>query len=403
MKKWIRMAWVAGTGLMLTGGAMASDIVISKDSGKTAVDVSGLAAGTDGASREFVTVVRNGLNRSGWLMVGSPQASGYAVTGTVQFDGSAMRVNLRVGRKAANQIILTKSYNAAANGVRGIAHQAADDILLAITGSRGFNSSRLVMVGNRTGHKELYMADSDGFRLHPLTADKTISMAPRWGNTADTIIYTSYLRRFPALYKIDMNTRSRTRIANYAGLNTGGVVSPDGRDMALILSKDGNPELYVMRLSDGRLTRLTQTTRASEASPAWSPDGRQLVYVSDQSGAPQLYVIGREGGQPRQLTTRGRQNVAPDWGPGGLIAYASLVGSRFQIFVIHPGTGQIEQITSDPSADHEDPSWAPNGRHMACVRTVGRKSNVYLIDRLGDSPLLLTSYEGDWFSPRWSP
>ncbi|NIY17521.1 MAG: biopolymer transporter Tol, partial [Nitrospinaceae bacterium] len=119
------------------------------------------------------------------------------------------------------------------------------------------------------------------------------------------VYYTSLVGGFPDVYRIDLQSRKRTRVARHPGLNTGGVVSPDGRKLALILSRDGNPELYVQQLPAGRLTRLTRTTHAAEASPSWSPDGSQIVYVADTSGSPQLYILSARGGQARRVTFRG--------------------------------------------------------------------------------------------------
>lgn len=388
--------------LLAVSSAKAADIVISKGSGKTGVDLSTLQAGADGASREFFNVLQTDLLRSGWVERGTPQASDYAVVGTIQSDGASVRASFQLVERSSRRVLLNQPYTGQGAGIRTAAHRAADDIVYAITGRKGFASAKLLMVGTRTGNKELYMADSDGRGLYPLTADKTVSMAPRWSKDGQQIYYTSFLKKFPAIYQIDLASRKRTRVSNFAGLNTGGAVSPDGRDMAVILSKDGNPDLYVMRLADGSLTRITSTPRAVEASPAWSPDGRQIVYVSDQSGTPNLFVVSRSGGQPRQITTRGRQNVSPDWGPHGDIVFSSLVGGKFQVCIVNPQTLQISQVTSE-YVDHEDPTWAPNGRHIACAVTQQYKSKVYLIDSMGDPPILLTDYEGDWYSPKWSP
>lgn len=399
------MRWMTvSTLLVMNGmsGVQAADITISKGSGKTAIDLSAFQVGADPASREFLAILQSDLTRSGWLERGRPETSDYAITGNVQANGASVQANVQVFQKSSRRSLLSKPYNGDAKAVSQLAHQTADDIIYAITGRKGFAGAKLLMVGTRSGHKELYMANSDGRGLYPLTGDKTVSIAPRWGHDGRTVFYTSYLRNFPAIYRIDLTSRNRTRVSNFAGLNTGGAVSPDGRDMAVILSKDGNPDLYIMRLSDGSLTRVTSTPRAVEASPCWSPDGRQLVYVSDQSGTPHLFIVSRGGGSPRQLTTRGRQNVSPDWGPHGDIAYASLIGGKFQICVVNPQTSESQQITSE-YADHEDPTWAPDGRHIACAKSLQYKSKVYLIDTMGDPPILLTDYEGDWYAPKWSP
>ena len=169
-----------------------------------------------------------------------------------------------------------------------------------------------------------------------------------------------------------------------------------------MLSKDGNPELYVRHLDGDRLTRLTRTAYAAEASPSWSPDGKQIVFVSDRSGSPQLYVVGHTGGQARRVSFRGSENVAPDWGPSGSIACSSRRGGRYQICTVDLVSGEKRQLTSG-DADYEDPSWAPDGRHIVCARTSGFHSDLYVLDVLGDPPLRLTNLAGEWYCPAWSP
>jgi len=386
---------------LLASSSLASDIVIRKGTGKTSVDLSGMTFSADTAARDFFTTLQTSLARSGWLEQGRPGASEYRVSGPVQFDGATIRAQLTVAQVAPPRVVLTRTYNGSAAEVRRRAFEAADDIVEEITGRRGFASARLLLVGRQGQAKELYISDSDGRGMYPLTNDKKVIAAPRWGHDGRNIFYTANLTAFQGIYQIDLSTRKRFRIANYSGSNISGGVSPDGRYMAIILSKDGNPELYVMRLSDRQLTRITRTPRAVESSPSWSPDGRQIVYVSDAAGTPHLYIVSREGGTPRQLTTRGRQNVSPDWGPQGEIVYSSLIGGKFQVCTINPQSGMIRQLTSD-YADHEDPSWAPNGRHIAVARTEAYRSRVYLIDTMGDPPILLVDTQGDWFAPKWS-
>ena len=155
---------------------------------------------------------------------------------------------------------------------------------------------------------------------------------------------------------------------------------------------DADTELEARIAAMGRI--------GSAGGGQYSPDGSRIAYVSDVSGTPQIYIVSRTGGAPERLTMRGAQNVAPDWGANGLIAYQTLSGGKFMIAIIDPATKQ-ERIITPYDASFEDPSWAPDGRHIAAARAVNYNYSIYLLDTMGDKPVALTT-SGDWTAPAWS-
>ncbi|MCX6996766.1 MAG: biopolymer transporter Tol [Kiritimatiellaeota bacterium] len=396
---WPRI-WKTGLALLLAAlSAAPAQVRVQKTAGqKSALDCAGFAATSSGAGAEFRRTLQEDLARSGWFVPAAPGRGEYALVGTAGGGGAEVTAQVQFSSAAQRQLLLSKQYRAPVGDARRMAHRVADEILVAI-GRKGLFSARIAMIGTRSGSKELYVGDLDGGNLSQITSDRSISVAPHWGPDGNLITYTSYVRRYPDVYLINLASGHRRVLANYPGLNAGGAISPDGQSVALILSKDGSQGLYIRPLHGGAPVRITDAQRAALASPCWAPDGRQIVYVSDQSGTcrPQLYTISRSGGAPRRLTSRGPQNVAPHWGANGLIAYASLMG-RFQISVLDPVTLDNKVISSG-DGDYEDPSWAPDGRHIVCSRTVNYRSQIYLLDTLGDPPVALTTNPGDWYSP----
>lgn len=388
--------------VLIAAASASAQVNVSKSANrKLSIDFSGMRAGNDSASQMFNRTLENDLKRSGWFEPMHSSQGELRLVGTANPSGQTLKVIAQVYRRGDSSRVFSRSYQIETGKARTLSHRVADDIVEAITGHKGIASGRIALVGNRNGVKELYLCDADGGNLVQATHDRGIVVGPSWAPDNNTLVYTSYLRNFPDVYSIDLKRGRRKKMSGYAGLNTGASVSPDGQSMALILSKDGNPELYIQNLRSGQLQRMTQTRKATEASPNWSPDGKNLVFVSDQSGSPQLYIISRAGGRPRRLTSRGSQNVDPDWGTNGLITCSSRSGGRYVIAIIQPSTGETSYLKTD-GADYEGPSWAPDGRHLIASRSVNYQSSLYLLDTVNDAPVALLHGGGSWYSPAWS-
>ena len=130
----------------------------------------------------------------------------------------------------------------------------------------------------------------------------------------------------------------------------------------MTLSKDGNPEIYVLNLASGALRRLTRHA-GIDTEPTWSPTGRQIAFVSDRAGSPHVYVMDAEGANVRQLTSGGF-HTQPRWSPrGDVIAYTQRAGTH-DIWVGR--RRRLESAAADERrGDNQGPTWAPNGRHLA--------------------------------------
>ncbi len=406
----MRSGWNSETGVAfgiavlvvsLAGSVMAADLEIVKTgSVKTSISLQDMLTGGDAAAKTFGEVLRADLERSGWFEV-TEGSAGIRVLGACRVAGNELTGDFRVASTVTGKTLLAESLGGTASRPRLLAHRVADAIVEAVKGVPGIASTQIVMVGAGIGKQDLYLCDADGARLRRATHDGAVCLSPAWGRGASEILYTSFHNGYPDAYRIDLDAGRRTRLAAYPGLNSGAVLSPDGKLIAVTLSKDGNPDLYVKDLGSGVLSRITRTPYAAEASPSWSPDGKQLVFVSDRSGRPQLYVQRLFGKTATRLTYEGRENVSPDWSADGRIAYTSHRDGQYQVCVYDPQTRQHSRITSGPG-DWEDPSWARDSRHIVCARTVDYRSNLYILDVMGDPPVRLTSSKGDWFSPDWS-
>ena len=338
------------------------------------------------SNADFAKSLRKNLELSGLFVV---QANGgITVSGT---PGASVRV-------AGDGKSLTSTEAVSdAKSARMAARRLADAMCQAYGAQTGFACDRIAFV-NRKGsdNAELCTCYPDGYDVRQLTSDAKATVGPRW-KTADTLYYTGFLNAGPQVYELDVNTGRRNRPWSFKGLATGAAVSPDGTKVAIILSFQGNPELYI--LQGGRYMRLTNTPNATEGQPSWSPDGKKIVYVSDETRRPQLYIIDVATREKRRLTSKGSQNVDPDWGDDGRITYITKRGGA-QIAVLNPaeGEGSAQLVTKPGNWEH--PSWSRDRRHVvaSCDKAL------FVVDTMkdGDKPRQVFQANGNWITPSWS-
>ena len=385
------------TGLLHAQSPVRITVVKQAGSGKEPVSLADFRASGETASL-FRQILKQDLERSGWFETRDDRSGLFQIIGTASSSGTALNTNIRVAWSGGSFVWAESSQTP--RDARWQAHRLSDEIVKRVKGVDGMAATRIAFVGKDHGRGGgIFLCDYDGANAVQLTKEKISPLSPYFDPTGQFIFYTSFDKGYPCVFRVPSAGGSRSAYASFVGLNTGGAVSPDGRMIAIILSHVGNPELFVLNLSDRKAYRQTHTRNGSEASPCWSPDGKRIAYVSDQGGTPQIYIVDSDTHQSRRVSFRGSQNVAPSWGPDGRIAYCTRQ-SGYQIAVYDPRTGQEDVISS--GSDHEDPSWAPDGRHIICSRKDGGASSLCILDTKDKSEVRLSLPSGNWRAPEWS-
>jgi len=336
------------------------------------------------------------VNYAPWLTAGFDML----VRSELSLQGDRLTVEYRLFDVINRKMITAKRYLGAAKDLRRFSHSFADEILRALTGEKGVFTTRIAYVSTQSGNKEIYVMDWDGYNPLPLTKNGSINLNPDFSPDGREIIFTSYKRRNPDLYRRALSSPVEVLLSNRKGLNITGNWSPDGGKIALAMSKDGDAEIYTIEKDGNRPTRLT-INPALDLYPAWSPDGKQIAFVSDRLGKPQIFIMKESGGDVRRLTTTGGYNVNPRWSPkGDKIAYSRMVNGGFQIFTIAADGTSDSQLTTEGS--NENPAWSADGRFICFSSVRGSGNGVYVMRADGSGQKKVSIAKGTYFQPAWS-
>jgi TolB protein len=127
---------------------------------------------------------------------------------------------------------------------------------------------------------------------------------------------------------------------------------PNGRNIVFFSARDGNPDIWSVQLSGGRLTQLT-TNPATDTNPFYSPDGQQIAFLSDRGGRSEVWVMGADGSSPRRLTSIGAGGHFLRWTKDGKsIVFRAESGTQIRIFRVSVDNGSLTRLPDIASGAH---------------------------------------------------
>jgi TolB protein len=328
-----------------------------------------------------------------WSQIGAQAL----ILGTFHVTDRQLVMEIRLYDVGLKRMELGKRFTGDLQDHRQMVHRFGDRVLDALTGVPGCFATRIAFVAD-TPPKEIFAMDFDGHGAQQITHTNTINLSPEWSRDGRSLLFTSYLRRNPDLWHVDFSNPTPRVVSARAGINASARYSPDGNIIALSLSTEGIPKVFLLTTYGNIIKRLTNG-RGNDISPTWSPDGSQIAYVSDHAGTPQIYIAPVNQGEPRRLTFESNYNTDPDWSPrGDLVAFTARVEGRFQVCTVRTDGTDFRVLTGQGA--NEDPAWSPDGRMIAFTSNRNGAKRIYIMNASGGNQVPVSPIPGKF--PAWS-
>jgi Tol biopolymer transport system component len=157
------------------------------------------------------------------------------------------------------------------------------------------------------------------------------------------------------------------------------MLSPDGKALAVTLTRDGRRDVWVKRLPSGPFSRITFSDTMSGRA-AWSADGREVLYVSDRtgSGAGPVYARRADGtGSPRLLTSLDVGQVTSSRDGRWLVVRTAPASGGPDILGLKAGDTTVVPLVASPAVELF-PALSPDSRWLAYSSNESGTMEVYV-------------------------
>ncbi len=265
----------------------------------------------------------------------------------------------------------------AAEGFRMAVHAASDAVVEWATGEPGIAASRIAFsMPDGDGNKEIWVIDSDGENMRRVTNHDALVLSPTWSPDGSRLAFSSYKSGFPRIYERNLRTGEERMLPEArSGDHITPTYHPDGRTLAFSVVGGERSGIYTWDAQRGCCLSNLTGGRWYDFSPTYSPDGSRMAFNTNRFGdrVPQVMVMPAGGGEAETLSPYeyggGGYYTSPEWSPrGDLVAFHGRIErGRYHILVadLADRGRRIRQLTWE--GNNEDPSWAPDGRHLVFV------------------------------------
>jgi len=193
------------------------------------------------------------------------------------------------------------------------------------------------------------------------------------------------------IYQIRLDDKGERRITHSPHADYNGPASPDGAGiLAMQVEGEEGPQRLLLQPLDGSPARALSPNVGRVRFPSFSPDGRFVVYESDggkenPAHFSDIYRVDRDGKNAKRLTNNPEGNFEPAISPSGdAIVFVSSRDRVAELYRMRPDGSEQARLTHTPR-DEWGARFSPDGKLLAFVSDREGADRIWLMPLSGET------------------
>jgi len=298
----------------------------------------------------------------------------YLVFQVKQDEQKRYEVNIKLYDVNVNAMVLNKSYSTSTYERHVfLAHKISIDVNRHLKAPSIDWMDKFVIFSRYLDSKTSEIVISD----YTLTFQKVVvkgglNIFPKWASSEqNAFYYTSYKGLKPALMKQNLYTNRLEKILTSEGMIVCSDVSSDGKKLVLTMAPNSQPDIYVYDTESKIKTRITKYS-GIDVGGNFVENDTKIVFVSDRLKYPNIFAKKINQNGVERLIYHGRNN-SQSTTSGDYVVYASRESDNefgrnvFNLYLISTKSDYVRRLTTN--GRNQFPKFSSNGESILFIKS----------------------------------
>ena len=308
-------------------------------------------------------------------------------------QGSGTKLVARLFKASNGKEVFKKTYTIPSlSKAPFLAHKLVSDVNDVLKYPSISWINRYVVFARYTSAKqsEIILADYS-FHYQKVIIRGGLNLFPKWADAKQqSFYYTSYAGVIPTLYKLNIYSGSKRKIASSEGMIVCSDVKRNGSKILVTMAPDAQADIYEMSASGGGKKRIT-SFNGIDVNGKYVDDENRIVFISNRLGYANVFKKSISGSGVSQVVYHGRNNNAVD-AFGSKIVYSSRVSNKsfgnntFNLYLTSSQSSGTRPLTT--TGTNQFPHFSTDGSVIQYIKHRGNSSSIGYINLKSKQSLL---------------